>query len=149
MGTAIPGPGRSHRGPQSFQELPDGKHGARWDAGLDLKETRLRFRACRDPDFPFLPPFFFFFFGEAKEPRFSQSLRGPLATPGKLLEPLPAGLECPGVGTEGLSPPKSRFHTPLTPFRTPSRIYWPRLSRRSRLLCGILSKTLPAAAAWA
>lgn len=40
-------------------------------------------------------------------------------------------------------------HSPPTPFRPQSRIYWARLSRRWRLLCGILSQTLPAAAAWA
>lgn len=39
---------------QTFQELPDGKH----KAELDLKEEKLRFRACKDPAFPFLPPFF-------------------------------------------------------------------------------------------
>lgn len=76
----------------------------------DLKEQRLRFRACGDPAFPFLPGFLFFWRIEGAKV-FPVPPRA-LGNPWKLLEPVPEGLECPGLGTEGPGPPRSSFQLP-------------------------------------
>lgn len=87
-----------------------------------------------------------FFLEERRSQGFPSPSEGPWQPPGSCWKLSQQGWNAPGWAQSDPSPPKSRFHTPPTPF---PRIYRPRLSRRWRLLCGILSQTLPAAAAWA